>query len=400
MPLHLIALAAAAFGIGTSEFVIMGLLPNVADDLHVGIDIAGLLITGYAMGVVVGAPIMAIVTARLPRKAALIGLASTFVLGNLLCALAPGYALLMAARVFTAFCHGAFFGLGAVVAADLVPRNQRASAIALMFTGLTLANVLGVPLGTALGQVAGWRSTFWAVSAIGLAAVAALAAWLPARIPMQPGNILREFKVLRDVRVVWPLAASVLASAALFCVLTYIAPLLREATGVSERGVTGVLLLFGVALTVGSTLGGKLGDRNLEASLRRIFVGLLLVFLALSQAVYALAPMLLTVFVWGVLGFAVVPLLQTLIVDQAAEAPNLASTLNQGAFNLGNATGAWLGSLALGHGLPLTDLPWISAGITLAVLLLTLWGTRYYGRHAAATLDAPAGVLAPSRSDA
>ncbi|MDF3942544.1 MFS transporter [Achromobacter denitrificans] len=400
MPLHLIALAAAAFGIGTSEFVIMGLLPNVAEDLRVGIDIAGLLITGYAMGVVIGAPIMAIVTAKLPRKAALIGLASTFVLGNLLCALAPSYGLLMAARVFTAFCHGAFFGLGAVVAADLVPRNQRASAIALMFTGLTLANVLGVPLGTALGQVAGWRSTFWVVSGIGLVAVAALAAWLPSRIPMQPGNILREFKVLRDARVAWPLAASVLASAALFCVLTYIAPLLREVTGVSERGVTGVLLLFGVALTIGSTLGGKLGDRNLEASLRRIFIGLLLVFPVLSQAIHSLVPMLLTTFVWGVLGFAVVPLLQTLIVDQAAEAPNLASTLNQGAFNLGNASGAWLGSLALGQGLPLTDLPWMSAGITLAVLLLTLWGTRYYGRHAGTTLAGQAGALTPSRSDA
>lgn len=325
MPLHLIALAAAAFGIGTSEFVIMGLLPNVAADLDVSIDIAGLLITGYAMGVVIGAPIMAIITARLPRKATLIGLASTFVLGNLLCALAPGYATLMAARVFTAFCHGAFFGIGAVVAADLVPRHQRSSAIALMFTGLTLANVLGVPLGTALGQVAGWRSTFWVVSGIGLAAVAALAAWLPGRIPMQPGNILREFRVLRDLRVLWPLLASVLASAALFCVLTYIAPILRDITGVSERGVTGVLLLFGVALTVGSTLGGKLGDRNLEVSLRRIFLGLLLVFLALSQAIHALAPMLVMTFIWGTLGFAVVPLLQTLIVDQAAEAPNLPS---------------------------------------------------------------------------
>ena len=193
-----------------------------------------------------------------------------------------------------------------------------------MFTGLTLANVLGVPLGTALGQVAGWRSTFWVVSGIGLVAVAALAAWLPSRIPMQPGNILREFKVLRDARVVWPLAASVLASAALFCVLTYIAPLLREVTGVSERGVTGVLLLFGVALTVGSTLGGKLGDRNLEVSLRRIFIGLLLVFLVLSQAIHSLVPMLLTTFVWGVLGFAVVPLLQTLIVTRRRKPPTLA----------------------------------------------------------------------------
>ena len=400
MPLHLIALAAAAFGIGTSEFVIMGLLPNVAADLRVSIDVAGLLITGYAMGVVIGAPIMAVITARLPRKATLIGLASTFVVGNLLCALAPNYALLMAARVFTAFCHGAFFGLGAVVAADLVPRNQRASAIALMFTGLTLANVLGVPLGTALGQVAGWRSTFWVVSGIGLAAVAALAAWLPARIPMQPGNILREFKVLRDVRVVWPLAASVLASAALFCVLTYIAPLLREVTGVSERGVTGVLLLFGVALTVGSTLGGRLGDRNLEFWLTRMFAGLVLVFLALSQAVHALAPMLALVFVWGTLGFALVPLLQTLIVDQAAEAPNLASTLNQGAFNLGNAGGAWLGSMALGSGLPLTGLPWMSAAIAMAALLLTLWGTRRHGRRAATLAGQAGGEALPLRSNA
>ena len=230
--------------------------------------------------------------------------------------------------------------------------------------------------------------------------MAALTAWLPGRIPMQPGNILREFRVLRDVRVLWPLLASVLASAALFCVLTYIAPILRDITGVSERGVTGVLLLFGVALTVGSTLGGKLGDRNLEVSLRRIFLGLLLVFLALSQAIHALAPMLVMTFIWGMLGFAVVPLLQTLIVDQAAEAPNLASTLNQGAFNLGNAGGAWLGSLALGHGLPLTDLPWMSAAITATVLLLTLWGTRYYGRHAGMAQPPHPRALASSRSDA
>ena len=375
----------------------MGLLPDVAADLGVSIDIAGLLITGYAMGVVIGAPIMAIITARLPRKTTLIGLASTFVIGNLLCALAPGYATLMAARVFTAFCHGAFFGIGAVVAADLVPRNQRSSAIALMFTGLTLANVLGVlPLGTALGQAAGWRSTFWVVSGIGLLAVAALA--LPAAGPMQPGNILREFKVLRDPRVLWPLAASVLASAALFCVLTYIAPLLRDVTGVSERGVTGVLLLFGVALTVGSTLGGRLGRQPgilADAHVR----GLVLVFLALSQAVHA-GAMLALVFVWGTLGFALVPLLQTLIVDQAAEAPNLASTLNQGAFNLGNAGGAWLGSMALGSGLPLTGLPWMSAAIAAAALLLTLWGTCRHGRRAATLAGQAGGEALPLRSNA
>ena len=240
----------------------------------------------------------------------------------------------MAARVFTAFCHGAFFGIGAVVAADLVPRNQRSSAIALMFTGLTLANVLGVPLGTALGGrrlaldlLGGQRHR----PARGGGAGGLAAGPHPDAARQHPARI----QVLRDPRVLWPLAASVLASAALFCVLTYIAPLLRDVTGVSERGVTGVLLLFGVALTVGSTLGGRLGDRNLEFWLTRMFAGLVLVFLALSQAVHALAPMLALVFVWGTLGFALVPLLQTLIVDQAAEAPNLASTLNQGAFNLG-----------------------------------------------------------------
>ena len=212
------------------------------------------------------------------------------------------------------------------------------------------------------------------VSGIGLIAVAALAAWLPARIPCRPATSC-EFKVLRDPRVLWPLAASALASAALFCVLTYIAPL-RDVTGVSERGVTGVLLLFGVALTVGSTLGGRLGDRNLEFWLTRMFAGLVLVFLALSQAVHALAPMLALASHAGLRAGAAAA---TLIVDQAAEAPNLASTLNQGAFNLGNAGGAWLGSMALGSGLP--DRPaWMSAAIAAAALLLTLWGTRRHGR--------------------
>jgi DHA1 family inner membrane transport protein len=380
MPLHLLALAAAAFGIGTSEFVIMGLLPNVALDLGVTIDVAGLLITGYAMGVVIGAPIMAIATARMPRKATLIFLASTFVLGNLLCAISPTYGTLMLARVVTAFCHGAFFGLGAVVAADLVPRHQRSAAIALMFTGLTLANVLGVPLGTALGQVAGWRATFWAVTGIGMAAVAALAIWLPGNIPMKPGNILREFRVLRDIRVLWPLAVSTLASASLFCVYTYIAPLLMHVTGFSENTVTATLLLFGVALTVGSTLGGRLGQHHLERWLLRVFLALLVVFLALTQAIYYTIPTFIVIFAWGALGFAVVPLLQTLIVDQARAAPNLASTLNQGAFNLGNAGGAWIGSMALHRGAGFADLPWITAGLGLAALLLTWWGTRHYAR--------------------
>ena len=267
MPLALLALAVAAFGIGTTEFVIMGLLPDVARDLAVSIPHAGLLITGYALGVVFGAPILAIGTANMPRKATLLGMTLMFILGNILCALAPNYATLMAARVVTALCHGAFFGIGSVVAAGLVAPNKRAQAIAMMFTGLTLANVLGVPLGTALGQYAGWRSTFWAVSVIGVIAALAQWLWLPKHIPMDKANLASEFKVLGKVNVLLALGMSVLASTSLFSVFTYIAPILQDITGVSPHGVTVMLLLFGVGLTGGSMLGGRLADSRLLPSL-------------------------------------------------------------------------------------------------------------------------------------
>jgi multidrug resistance protein len=237
MPLALLALAVAAFGIGTTEFVIMGLLPDVARDLGVSIPDAGLLITGYALGVVFGAPVLAVGTANMPRKATLLGMTLMFILGNILCALAPNYATLMAARVITALCHGAFFGIGSVVAAGLVAPNKRAQAIAMMFTGLTLANVLGVPLGTALGQYAGWRSTFWAVSVIGVLAAIAQWVWLPKNIAMDKANLASEFKVLGKANVLLALGMSVLASTSLFSVFTYIAPILQDITGVSHAVV-------------------------------------------------------------------------------------------------------------------------------------------------------------------
>lgn len=381
MPLHLIALALAAFGIGTGEYVMIGLLPNVAADFGVSIDVAGLLISAYAMGVATGAPIMAIVTSKLPRKTTLIGLVCTFTVGNLLCAMAPSYESLILARIMTAFCNGAFLGLGAVVAADLAHSDRRSSAIALMLSGMTVANIVGVPLGTALGQFSNWRSVFWGVALIGLLAVAALAIWLPRHIPMRKAKLLHEFRVLADIRVLWPLLASVLVSAATFSVLAYISPLLQTITGVTEHWVTVFLLIFGIALTVGSTLGGKLGDRNLEASLRWVFFFLLLMFLCMNKTMHAMMPMMATVFVWGIVAFAVVPLLQTLVVDQASAAPNLASTLNQGAFNLGNGMGAWLGSTVLAAGHSLTYLPWLSAALAASALMLAIWGTHYYGRR-------------------
>ncbi|MGN4154825.1 MFS transporter [Burkholderia gladioli] len=373
MPLPLFALAIAAFGIGTTEFVIMGLLPDVARDLAVSIPAAGLLVSGYALGVTIGAPILAVVTAKMPRRQALLGLIGVFIAGNLLCAIAPGYGLLMAARVVTAFCHGAFFGIGSVVASSLVAPNRRAQAIALMFTGLTLANVLGVPLGTALGQAFGWRSTFWVVTGIGVLAAGALALCLPRQLEMPQTSIAREFRVMRNPQVLMVLGISVLASASLFSVFTYITPILEEVTHFTPHEVTLVLLLFGLGLTVGGTLGGKLADWRRMPSLIASLALIGLVQVVFAGTMHLPIPLLVTIFLWGVLAFAIVPIAQILIVDRAIEAPNLASTLNQGAFNLGNATGAWLGGMAIGAGVPLTQLPWVGVTMAVGALALTLW---------------------------
>lgn len=369
LPLPLLALAAAAFGIGTTEFVIMGLLPDVALDLGVSTPAAGMLVSGYAIGVVIGAPVLAVLTARLPRKPALIGLMTLFILGNALCALAPTYALLMAARVVTAFCHAAFFGIGAVVAADLVPREKRAQAMALMFTGLTFANVLGVPLGTALGQAAGWRATFWVVTLIGMLAVTALAAWLPNHLPMQKGgSLISEFQSLAKPPVQMALLISTLGSISLFTVFTYIAYILRDVSGFSAASTSWVLLLFGLGITVGGLAGGRLADWRLLPALGGLFAAIAVVLVAFSWTSQFQAATLVTVFIWGALSFATVPATQMRVIDQAHRAPNLASTLNQGAFNLGNALGAWVGGSMIGAGLPLTALPLVGAGVALLAL--------------------------------
>jgi DHA1 family inner membrane transport protein len=372
MPLSLLALAIAAFGIGTTEFVIMGLLPSVARDLGVNIPQAGYLVSGYALGVVIGAPIVAMLTVRLPRKPALLGMIGVFIVGNVLCALAPNYSLLLCARIVTAFCHGAFFGIGAVVAADLVPQKERARAIALMFAGLTLANVLGVPAGTALGEAYGWRSTFWAVVAIGIVAMAALAVWLPANIPMKRANLVREFRVLGNAQVLLAMLISILGSASLFSVFTYIAPFLEHVTGFRSATVTIVLLVFGVGLTLGNMLGGRLADWKLMPSLLGVLVLLAAILTVFTFTSHSQAATIATIFVWGVAAFALVPLLQMRIVEKASSAPNLASTLNQGAFNLGNAGGAWLGGASLGIGVGYEALPWLGAGVALLALATTV----------------------------
>jgi MFS transporter, DHA1 family, inner membrane transport protein len=370
--LPLLALAMASFGIGTTEFVIMGLLPDVAVDLGVSIPKAGLLVSGYALGVTFGAPILAVATARLDRRRALLLLIAIFILGNFFCAVAPSYAFLMVSRIATAFCHGAFFGLGAVVAAQVVPAEKGAQAIALMFTGLTLANVLGVPFGTALGQALGWRATFWAVVGIGVAAAIALYAWLPRGLLSPGASLMQEARSLGRPQVLLAMLISVLASASLFSVFTYVAPILETVTRESPHQVTWALVVFGAGLTLGNLVGGRLGDWRLMPSVIAIFIlliGVLAAFTVTDRVPWLALP---TLFVWGSLTFALVSPLQMRVMNEASDAPNLASTLNQGAFNLGNASGAFAGGIALTDGWAYGSIPWIGATIAAAGLMFSV----------------------------
>ena len=372
MPLPLLALAIASFGIGTTEFIIMGLLPDLSRDLHVSIPSAGMLVTGYALGVTFGAPLVALATARLPRKAALLALIGVFIAGNFLCAVAPTYTLLLLARILTALCHGAFFGIGAVVATGLVPARQRSRAIALMFAGLTLANIFGVPLGTALGQWAGWRAAFWAIVPIGVVAAIAVAVLLPRQKEAAPARLLREFSVLRRPQVILAMSMSVLASASLFSVFTYITPLLENVTGLAPHHVTFVLLLFGVGITIGNLVGARLADWRQTPALIGIFSVYAVMGGALVYASHAVMPAIICVLLWGAVSFSPGAALQTRVVDHAFEAPNLASTLNQSAFNLGNATGAWAGGIALSAGAAYDSLPWLAAAFAASALALAV----------------------------
>jgi DHA1 family inner membrane transport protein len=372
LPAPLIALAMSAFAIGTTEFVIMGLLPQVAQNLSITLPSAGWLISGYALGVFIGAPVMAIATQKLPPRKALLALMGIFVLGNTLCALAPGYGFLMAARIVTSLCHGAFFGIGAVEAAALVAPNKRAQAVALMFTGLTLANVLGVPLGTALGQVAGWRTTFWAVAVIGLAAFAGLHVLLPRNKPgAHAPAMLRELTALKPA--VWlTLFITVISSASMFALFTYIAPILNDVTHITPRGVSYTLFLIGIGMTIGNTIGGRLSDWRLNTTLIGVFVAtaVTLGVLSLIAANFILTEVAL--FLWAAIVFAGCSALQMRAVTIGRAAPNLISTHNLGAFNAGNALGAWVGGEVIARGLGLDAIPPAAALLSIFALALTV----------------------------
>lgn len=362
----LLALTAAAFGIGTTEFIIMGILPELAHDFSVSIPKAGTLVSGYALSVTIGSPLVALALGRMDRRRALLLLMSLFTLGNTLCALAPGFGTLLAARILTALCHGSFFGIASVLAANLVEKNERAQAIALMFSGLTLANILGVPAGTALGLAFGWRAAFWSLVPIGAAAIALLVWLIPSQQP-EPSHLRDELRRVLTLPVQLVLMLSTLSSIAMFCVLTYIAPILEFVTGLSPHAVTWVLVLFGIGITIGNLLGGWLADRRQMAVILGGITLLVLVFLAMPAAAPHRLAAISTVFAWGLIHFAAAAPFQARIVEKSENA-NLASSLNQSAFNFGNALGASIGGLALTHGLGYRELPYVSAAVACCAL--------------------------------
>ncbi|WP_022720377.1 MFS transporter [Rhodopseudomonas sp. B29] len=367
MPLALYALTAGAFGIGVTEFVIMGLLLEVGRDLGVSIPAAGLLISGYALGVVVGAPIMTIATGRWPRKTVLLVLMGIFTLGNLACALAPDYWSLMAARVLTAFAHGTFFGVGAVVATSLVAANKQASAISIMFAGLTVATILGVPFGTWLGQAYGWRATFFAVTLVGLLAMAAVALLVPpVKTAQDRTKLSDDLAVLVRPQVLLALLTTILGWIGIFALFTYVAPILTKISGFSDAAVSPILLLFGAGAIVGNLLGGRFADRWPAASVFGSLPVLAIVLALMSFAAHSQIAVVVAIALFGAAAFATGAPLQMAVLRRAAGAgQSLASSFNIAAFNLGNAIGAWLGGAVIAHG-GLTAVPWVAALAPLA----------------------------------
>ncbi|GGO43527.1 MULTISPECIES: MFS transporter [Streptomyces] len=396
MPLALLALAIGAFGIGTTEFVIMGLLPQVAGDFDVSIPTAGLLVTGYALGVVVGAPLMTVLGQRITRKRMLMLLMGLFIVGNLISAVAPVFGVMLAGRVVASLAHGAFFGIGSVVAAELVAPEKKAGAIAMMFTGLTVANVVGVPLGTLVGQAIGWRVTFVIVAALGVLGLAGIAKLVP-DLPKPEGVRLRdEVGAFRNVQVLLAMAMTVLGFGGVFAAITYITPMMTDVAGYAESSVTWLLVLFGLGMVAGNLIGGKFADRALMPMLY-ISLGALAVVLALfTVTAHNKVAAAVSVMLIGALGFATVPPLQKRVLDQASAAPTLASAANIGAFNLGNALAAWLGGIVISSGFGYTAPNWVGAALAASALGLAVLSAALERRSTAPSKVVAAAGVAPA----
>lgn len=368
----LLALAIGAFGIGTTEFSPMGLLPVIAEGVNVSIPTAGLLVSAYAIGVMIGAPVMTLAFSRFGKRTALMLLMGVFTIGNLLSALSPDYWTLLAARLVTSLNHGAFFGLGSIVAASVVPKEKQASAVATMFMGLTIANIGGVPAATWIGQQIGWRMAFAGTAGLGLLAIAALWLALPRGEAGKMPDVRRELRVLTRPAVLLAMATTVMGAGAMFTLYTYVAPALTELTGASEGFVTLALVLIGVGFTIGNGLGGRLADWSLDGATKIFLAALALIMLALPFVLSSHVGAAIGLVIWGAAAFAIVPPVQMRVMQAASEAPGLASSINVGAFNLGNALGAAVGGGVISLGLGYQAVP-IAGGLLAAAGLALVW---------------------------
>lgn len=376
MPLALWALMISAFAVGTTEFVIVGLLPTIAADLGVSLPSAGLLVSLYALGVTIGAPVLTALTGRLPRKTLLLALLVLFIAGNAFAAFAPGYDSLLAARFITGLAHGVFFAIASTIATNLVSRDKESSAIAMVFMGLTVALVTGVPLGTWVGQVFGWQSTFLGVVALGAVGLIASAVLVPARLPQSaPPSLRAQAQVLTSPRLLLVYLITAVGYGGNFVAFTYLAPMLTQVTGLTAGAVSLVILLYGASVAVGNILGGRLADgMGPVPALTLIFAGLALLLAALGAVLTQPVAAVAVVGLWGGFAFANVPPLQSYVVQIAREvspdAVDVASGLNIGAFNLGIALGAWIGGMVV-QGAGLAAVPWVGAAIVAAGIVLT-----------------------------
>ena len=381
MPIALLALTLSAFAIGTTEFVIVGLLPTIAADLGVNLPSAGLLVSLYALGVAVGAPVLTALTGKIARKTLLLSLMVLFTLGNLLAWKSPGYETLVIARILTGLAHGVFFSIGSTIATSLVPKDKAASAIAIMFTGLTVALVTGVPLGTFIGQHFGWRETFLAVSALGVVAFVGSLLYVPSTIAhSKPASLLQQVQVLAQPRLLLVYAMTAVGYGGSFIAFTYLAPILQQVSGFSASAVGVVMLVYGVSVAFGNIWGGRLADKQGPVSaLKRIFLLLAAVLLLLTFTAPHPVLVVVTVLLWGAVAFGNVAGLQVYVVQQAEHftprAVDVASGLNIAAFNLGIAGGAWGGGLIVEH-VGLVHTGWIGALVVLGAFGLTAWSGR------------------------
>ncbi|RBQ19672.1 MFS transporter [Spongiactinospora rosea] len=383
MPLGLLAIAIGGFGIGLTEFVIMGLLPEVAADFGVTEPVAGWLISGYALTVVAGGVGLTAAVARADRKRVLLGLMGLFIAGNMLSALASGYEVMLAGRIVAALAHGAFFGVGSVVAASLVAPERKAGAIAMMFAGLTTSNVLGVPFGTFIGQQFGWRATFWVITVIGVVAMAGVAVLVPRpRAETAPVRLREEVAAFAHSQVWFSLLLTVLGYGGMFGAFTYIAFTLTEVSGFAASAVPWLLVLFGVGLFAGNLLGGRAADRwRPDPTLAVVLTALTVVLTVFALTATSQVMTVVSLALMGAFGFATVPGLQMRIMNYAGRAETLASGANIAAFNLGNALGAWLGGVTIGAGLGFTSPIWAGAGVTLAGLAVLGVAARFAVRR-------------------